>query len=46
MMEEAELEILRNFKPDFACQQMYYYFENYLELFEFIKENAKNIGEF
>jgi hypothetical protein len=45
MTSEIDLETLRRFKPDFVCPQMYYYLEKYPELFEFIKNNATDIGE-
>lgn len=45
MTDEIDLETLRQFKPDFVCPQMYYYLENYPDLFEFIKEKAVDIGE-
>ena len=40
-----DLETLRQFNPNFVCPQMYYYLENYPDLFEFIKKNATDIGE-
>ena len=45
MTKEIELEILRKFNPNFVCPQMYYYLDNYLELFDFIRKNATDIGE-
>lgn len=45
MTNEIDLETLRKFKSDFVCPQMYYYLEKYLDLFEFIKNNATDIGE-
>ena len=30
----------RKFNPNFVCPQMYYYLDNYPELFDFIKKNA------
>ena len=45
MTKEIELEILRKFNPNFVCPQMYYYLDNYPELFDFIRENATDIGE-
>lgn len=45
MTDEIDLETLRKVKPDFVCPQMYYYLENYPDLFEFIKEKAVDIGE-
>lgn len=45
MTDEIDLETLRQFKPDFVCPQMYYYLENYPDLFEFIKDKAVDIGE-
>lgn len=45
MTKEIELDTLRKFNPDFVCPQMYYYLERYPDLFEFIKNNAIDIGE-
>ncbi|MCF2643604.1 hypothetical protein I6E50_14525 [Roseburia hominis] len=45
MTKEIELETLRKFNPNFVCPQMYYYLENYPELFDFIKKNAIDIGK-
>lgn len=45
MTKKIELEILRKLNSNFACPQMYYYLENYPELFEFIKKNATDIGK-
>ena len=45
MTKEIELETLRKFNPNFVCPQMYYYLDNYPELFDFIRENATDIGE-
>ena len=45
MTKEIELEILRKFNPNFVCPQMYYYLDNYPELFDFIRKNATDIGE-
>ena len=45
MTNEIDLETLRKFKSDFVCPQMYYYLEKYPDLFEFIKNNATDIGE-
>ena len=45
MTKEIDLETLRKFNPNFVCPQMYYYLENYPELFEFIKKNATDIGK-
>ncbi len=45
MTKEIELAKLREFNSQFVCPQMYYYLENYPELFEFIKKNATDIGE-
>lgn len=45
MKKEIELEILRKFNPNFVCPQMYYYLDNYPELFDFIRKNATDIGE-
>ena len=44
MTKEIDLETLRKFNRNFICPQMYYYLENYPELFEFIKKNATDIG--
>ena len=40
MTKEIELEILRKFNPNFVCPQMYYYLDNYPELFDFIRKNG------
>ena len=45
MTKEIDLETLRKFNRNFICPQMYYYLENYPELFEFIKKNATDIGK-
>ena len=45
MTKEIELETLRKFNPNFVCPQMYYYLDNYPELFDFIWKNATDIGE-
>lgn len=45
MTKEIDLETFRKFNPNFVCLQMYYYLEKYQELFEFIKNNAVDIGE-
>lgn len=45
MTEGIALEKLREFNSQFVCPQMYYYLENYPDLFAFILENAKEIGE-
>lgn len=45
MTEEIDLPTLRAFNPQFVCPQMYYYLDNYPNLFEFIKCNAVDIGE-
>ena len=45
MTKEIDLDTLRKFNPKFVCPQMYYYLENYPKLFEFIKNNATDIGE-
>ena len=42
MTKEIELETLRKFNPNFVCPQMYYYLDNYPELFDFIWKNAKD----
>lgn len=43
--ETIDLETLRKFNPKFVCPQMYYYLDNYPELFGFIKDNAREIGK-
>ena len=45
MTEGIDLETLRQFNPNFVCPQMYYYLDNYTELFEFIKKNAVDKGK-
>lgn len=40
LTEAISLDKLREFNPKFVCPQMYYYLDNYPELFEFIKDNA------
>ena len=45
MTEAIDLETLRGFNQKFVCPQMYYYLENYPELFVFINENAKDLEE-
>ena len=45
MTKEIELETLRKFKPNFVYPQMYYYLDNYPELFDFIREKATDIGK-
>lgn len=45
MTKEIDLDTLRKFNPKFVCPQMYYYLENYPELFEYIKHTATDIGE-
>lgn len=45
MTKEIDLDTLRKFDSKFVCPQMYYYLENYPELFEFIKTNASEIGK-
>ena len=45
MTNEIELETLRKFNPNFVCPQMYYYLDNYPELFDFIRKNATDIGK-
>lgn len=45
MTKEISLDTLREFNPRFVCPQMYYYLENYPDLFEFIKNTATDIGE-
>ena len=45
MTKEIELETLRKFSPNFVCPRMYYYLDNYPELFDFIRKNATDIWE-
>jgi predicted transcriptional regulator len=45
MTKEITLTELRKFNPDFTCPQMYYYLENYPDLFEYIRNNAIKMGE-
>lgn len=45
MTEAIDLETLRNFKSKFVCPQMYYYLDNFPNLFEFIINHAKEIGK-
>lgn len=45
MTEGIDLETLRQFNPNFVCPQMYYYLDNYPELFEFISKNAADKGK-
>jgi len=45
MTEGIDLETLRQFNPKFVCPQMYYYLDNYTELFEFIRKNAVDKGK-
>ena len=45
MTKEIDLETLRKFNRNFICPQMYYYLDNYPELFDFIRKNATDIGE-
>ena len=45
MTNEIDLETLRKFNSNFVCPQMYYYLDKYPELFEFIKNNATDVGE-
>ena len=45
MTKEIELETLRKFNPNFVCPQMYYYLDNYPELFDCIRKNATDMGE-
>ena len=45
MTKEIELETLRKFNHNFVCPQMYYYLDNYPELFDFIRKNATDIWE-
>lgn len=39
------LVVLREFNPKFVCPQMYYYLDKYPDLYDFIKDNATDIGE-
>lgn len=45
MTEPIDLETIREFNNKFVCPQMYYYLDNYPELFEFIRDKAKDIGD-
>ena len=45
MTQEIDLNTLRQFNPKFVCPQMYYYLDNYPELFEFVKGKAKSVGD-
>lgn len=45
MTNGISLDELREFNKSFVCPQMYYYLDNYPELFEYVKEKAYNIGE-
>jgi len=45
MTNVITLEELRKFNKSFVCPQMYYYLDNYPELFAYVKEGAYNIGE-
>ena len=45
MTKEINLDTLREFDPQFVCPQMYYYLEKYPDLFEFVKNNALDIGD-
>lgn len=45
MTQEIDLPTLRSFKSEFVCPQMYYYLDNYPDLFEFIKQKATDIGK-
>ena len=45
MTKEIDLGTLRKFNTRFVCPQMYYYLENYPELFDYIKHTATDIGE-
>ena len=45
MTEGIDLETLRQFNPKFVCPQMYYYLDNYPELFEFIRKNTADKGK-
>ena len=42
---EITLEELRMFNSKFVCPQMYYYLDNYPELFDFIKNHASELDE-
>ena len=44
MTNKIMLDELRMFNSKFVCPQMYYYLDNYPELFEYIKENAYDVG--
>ena len=45
MTEKVDLATLRTFNKKFVCPQMYYYLDNYPQLFEFIRENVTEIGQ-
>lgn len=45
IVKEIELETIHKYIPNFVCPQIYYYLDNYPELFDFIKKNATDIGE-
>ena len=45
MTKEITLEELRMFNSKFVCPQMYYYLDNYPELFDFIKNHASELDE-
>ena len=45
MTQEIDLNTLRQFNPKFVCPKMYYYLDNYPELFEFVKDKAKPVGD-
>lgn len=45
MTESISVAELREFNSKFVCPQMYYYLDNYPDLFEFIKKNAIEVGE-
>lgn len=44
MTNKIMLDELRMFNSEFVCPQMYYYLDNYPELFEYIKEKAYDVG--
>jgi len=44
MTNKIMLDELRAFNSEFVCPQMYYYLDNSPKLFEYIKENAYDVG--
>lgn len=45
MTQEIHLDTLRKFNSKFVCPQMYYYLDNYPDLFNFVKGKAKDVGK-